>query len=162
MGIVQSHQGHVRIRTAPGEGTTFRVVLPAVAGEADAGAAPAVRAPDGAGGAPCWWSRTRRAFARSSGGCSSGSASTCSRQWTAWRRSDVLDEHDGAVAAVLLDLSMPRMGGQETVRLLRQRSPDAARRPDERLHRAGGGRQDPGSAPAEPSDSSRSPSCPRT
>ena len=35
-----------------------------------------------------------------------------------------LDEHDGEVTAVLLDLSMPRMGGAETVRLLRQRSPE--------------------------------------
>ncbi len=36
----------------------------------------------------------------------------------------MLDEHDGGVTAVLLDLSMPRMGGPETVRLLRQRSPE--------------------------------------
>ena len=36
MGIVESHHGHVRIRTAPGEGTSFRVVLPAVTGEAEA------------------------------------------------------------------------------------------------------------------------------
>ena len=36
----------------------------------------------------------------------------------------VLDAHDGAVTAVLLDLSMPRMGGPETIRLLRERSPD--------------------------------------
>ena len=35
-----------------------------------------------------------------------------------------LHEHDGEVTAVLLDLSMPRMGGPETVRLLRQRSPE--------------------------------------
>jgi len=36
----------------------------------------------------------------------------------------VLDDHDGAVAAVLLDLSMPRMGGSETVQLLRERLPE--------------------------------------
>ena len=36
----------------------------------------------------------------------------------------MLDEHDGAVTAVLLDLSMPRMGGSETVQLLRERSPE--------------------------------------
>jgi len=35
-----------------------------------------------------------------------------------------LDEHDGEVTAVLLDLSMPRMGGPEAVRLIRQRSPE--------------------------------------
>jgi CheY-like chemotaxis protein len=36
----------------------------------------------------------------------------------------VLDEHEGELTAVLLDLSMPRMGGSEAVRLLRQRSPE--------------------------------------
>jgi len=36
----------------------------------------------------------------------------------------VLDEHDGEVTAVLLDLSMPRMGGPETVQVLRERSPE--------------------------------------
>ena len=73
MGIVESHHGHVRIRTAPGEGTSFRVVLPAVTGEADVGAAPDSAGPGGAGRGPSCWSRTRRAFARSSGGCSSAS-----------------------------------------------------------------------------------------
>jgi CheY-like chemotaxis protein len=37
---------------------------------------------------------------------------------------DVLDRHRGSLAAVLLDLSMPRMGGQETLRHLRERRPD--------------------------------------
>jgi two-component system cell cycle sensor histidine kinase/response regulator CckA len=36
----------------------------------------------------------------------------------------VLGEHDGELTAALLDLSMPRMGGPETVRLLRQHSPE--------------------------------------
>jgi CheY-like chemotaxis protein len=36
----------------------------------------------------------------------------------------VLDEHDGGVTAVMLDLSMPRMGGPETIRLLRERLPE--------------------------------------
>jgi hypothetical protein len=45
MGIVESHHGHVRIRTAPGEGTTFRVIFPAVTGAADA----SPRRPSGAG-----------------------------------------------------------------------------------------------------------------
>ena len=35
MGIVESHQGHIRIRTAPGEGTTFRILFPAVAARSD-------------------------------------------------------------------------------------------------------------------------------
>jgi CheY-like chemotaxis protein len=37
---------------------------------------------------------------------------------------EVLEEEDHAVTAVLLDLSMPRMGGSETLRLLRERRPE--------------------------------------
>jgi Response regulator containing CheY-like receiver, AAA-type ATPase, and DNA-binding domains len=35
-----------------------------------------------------------------------------------------LDRHQGSVAAVLLDLSMPRMGGQEALVHLRERRPE--------------------------------------
>ena len=37
---------------------------------------------------------------------------------------ETLQDHDGAVSTVLLDLSMPRMGGSETLRHIRERRPD--------------------------------------
>ena len=123
MGIVESHQGHVRIRTAPGEGTTFRVVLPAVAGEADV----APRRLSGAG----WRGRGTVLVVEDEEGVREVVGRMLERLGfhviTAVDGQDairVLDEHDGEVTAVLLDLSMPRMGGPETVRLLRQRSPE--------------------------------------
>jgi CheY-like chemotaxis protein len=36
----------------------------------------------------------------------------------------MLQDHDGSLSAVLLDLSMPRMGGHETLQHLRERRPD--------------------------------------
>ena len=123
MGIVESHQGHVRIRTAPGEGTCFRVVLPAVTGEADV----APRRLSGAG----WRGQGTVLVVEDEEGVREVVVRMLERLGfdvlTAVDGPDglrVLDEHDGGVTAVLLDLSMPRMGGPETVRLLRQRSPE--------------------------------------
>jgi PAS domain S-box-containing protein len=123
MGIVESHQGHVRIRTAPGEGTTFRVVLPAVSGEAEA----APRRLSGAG----WRGRGTVLMVEDEEGVREVVGHMLERLGfhviTAVDGQDgirALDEHDGEVTAVLLDLSMPRMGGSETVRLIRQRSPE--------------------------------------
>jgi len=123
MGIVESHQGHVRIRTAPGEGTTFRVVLPAVAGEAEA----PPRRLTGAG----WRGQGTVLVVEDEEGVREVVGRMLERLGfdvvTAMDGVDalrVLDEHDGGVTAVLLDLSMPRMGGPETVQLLRERSPE--------------------------------------
>ncbi len=123
MGIVESHQGHVRIRTAPGEGTCFRVVLPAVTGEADV----VPRRLSGAG----WRGQGTVLVVEDEEGVREVVVRMLERLGfdvlTAVDGPDglrVLDEHDGGVTAVLLDLSMPRMGGPETVRLLRQRSPE--------------------------------------
>jgi two-component system, cell cycle sensor histidine kinase and response regulator CckA len=123
MGIVESHQGHVRIRTAPGEGTSFRVVLPAVSGEAEA----PPRRLSGAG----WRGRGTVLVIEDEEGVREVVGRMLERLGfnviTAVDGQDAirtLDEHDGEVTAVLLDLSMPRMGGPETVRLLRQHSPE--------------------------------------
>jgi two-component system cell cycle sensor histidine kinase/response regulator CckA len=123
MGIVENHQGHVRIRTAPGEGTSFRVVLPAVSGEAEA----APRRLSGAG----WRGRGTVLVVEDEEGVREVIGRMLERLGfhviMAVDGHDAiraLDECDGEVTAVLLDLSMPRMGGPETVRLIRQRSPE--------------------------------------
>jgi signal transduction histidine kinase/ActR/RegA family two-component response regulator len=123
MGIVESHQGHIRIRTAPGEGTSFKVVLPAVTGEADV----APRRRSGTG----WRGKGTVLVVEDEEGVREVVGRMLERLGfhviMAVDGQDalrVLDEHDGEVTAVLLDLSMPRVGGAETVRLLRQRSPE--------------------------------------
>ena len=123
MGIVESHQGHIRIRTAPGEGTSFKVVLPAVTGEADA----APRRRSGTG----WRGQGTVLVVEDEEGVREVVGRMLERLGfdviTAVDGQDalrVLDAHDGGLTAVLLDLSMPRVGGAETVRLLRQRSPE--------------------------------------
>ncbi len=124
MGIVESHHGRVRIRTSPGEGTTFQVVLPTVTRAAD------VLAPRRVSGVG-WRGRGTVLVVEDEEGVREVVARMLERLGfqvlTAVDGVDavrVLEHHHGEITTALLDLSMPRMGGQETLSRLRQRSPD--------------------------------------
>jgi PAS domain S-box-containing protein len=123
MGIVESHHGHIRIRTAPGEGTTFRILFPAAAGVAD----PQPRRVSGAE----WRGRGTVLVVEDEEGVREVVGRMVERlgfqvitAGDGLAALELLDGHNGSVAAVLLDLSMPRMGGQETLQHLRERRPD--------------------------------------
>ena len=123
VGIVESHHGRVRIKTAPGEGSTFKVSFPGVDESAD-------RAPR----------RNSRVGWRGQGTVlvvedEEGVREVVSRMLqrlgfqvleagNGIEALEVVEQHDGILTAVLLDLSMPRMGGQETLSHLRERTPD--------------------------------------
>ena len=124
MGIVRSHRGLIRIRTEPGVGTAFRVLFPAVGG-----AVPAAQKPTG-----------ERSEWRGSGTIlvvedEEGVREVAERilqdigfetigAEDGRHALDLMDEVGDRVTAVLLDLSMPRMGGAETFRRLRAMRPD--------------------------------------
>jgi two-component system cell cycle sensor histidine kinase/response regulator CckA len=123
MGIVQSHRGLIRIRTEPGQGTSFRVLFPAVTGSV---------------GEPEQTSTVRSTW-RGSGTVLIIEDEAGVREVAQQMLHDfgfgtltAVDGRDGleqmrragaGVTAVLLDLSMPRMGGQETFRRLREEYP---------------------------------------
>jgi PAS domain S-box-containing protein len=123
MGIVQSHHGLIRIRTEPGEGTIFRVLLPAVTGTARAAETPtAVRTE---------WSGTGTVLVVED---EEGVREVAERILQDFGFAtlmavdgrdalDIMERSGDQVTVVLLDLSMPRMGGQETLRHLRARRP---------------------------------------
>jgi len=124
MGIVQSHRGLIRIRTEPGQGTSFRVLFPAVAGK--------VRPPSGPNAARTQWRGQGTILVVED---EEGVRDVADRilqdfgfeTMLAVDGRDALDmmEHSGdQVTAVLMDLSMPRMGGQEALRRLRETWPD--------------------------------------
>jgi signal transduction histidine kinase len=48
-GIVQQHNGHIHVYSEPGQGTTFRILLPLTADEAGADLAPVLHAPPSGG-----------------------------------------------------------------------------------------------------------------
>jgi len=124
MGIVRSHNGLIRVRTAPGEGTAFRVLFPAVAGAArKIGKATAERSDwQGSGtilvvedeeGVREVAERILQEIGFHTIGAEDGR-----------RALEIMEEVGDSVTAVLLDLSMPRMGGAETFRRLRGSRPE--------------------------------------
>jgi PAS domain S-box-containing protein len=124
MGIVRSHHGMIRIKTGPGEGTAFRVLFPAVAGTAREDQ----KAP------------TSRSEWRGSGTIlvvedEEGVRDVAERLLQeigfdtlaaedGRHALDIMEAEGDRVRAVLLDLSMPRMGGPETFRRLRTLRPE--------------------------------------
>jgi PAS domain S-box-containing protein len=123
MGIVRSHKGLIRIRTEPGRGTSFRVLFPAVTGTVGELEEPP----------------TKRSEWRGSGTLliiddEEGVREVAERilQDLGFRTLEAADGREGLkqmernanrVTAVLLDLSMPRMGGAEAFRRLRATYP---------------------------------------
>jgi signal transduction histidine kinase/ActR/RegA family two-component response regulator len=124
MGIVRSHQGLIRIRTEPGQGTSFRVLFPAVTGT--------VRKTEEPSAARSDWQGTGTVLVVEDEESVRGVAERILQEIgfntiTAVDGRDALEVMDrvgDSVTAVLLDLSMPRMGGQETFRHLREVRPD--------------------------------------
>jgi PAS domain S-box-containing protein len=123
MGIVESHQGHIRIQTAPGQGTTFRILFPAAPAAPDC----APRRPSGAQ----WRGHGTVLVVEDEEGVREVVSRMIERLGfrviTAHDGVEALerfDTHDGAIAAVLLDVSMPRMGGEGVLREIRERRPD--------------------------------------
>lgn len=124
MGIVRSHQGLIRIRTEPGQGTSFRLLFPAVAG--------AARKPEKPSAARSEWKGQGNVLVVDD---EEGVRDVAVRvlqelgfdTLTAVDGRDALDLVDRVgdrITAVLLDLSMPRMGGQEAFRHLREAFPN--------------------------------------
>ncbi len=124
MGIVRAHNGLIRIRTEPGQGTSFRVLFPPVAGTA--------RKEEEPSGIRSGWRgsgtilvvddeegvrEVAERMLHEIGYCTI--AAEDGRQAI-----DMLERTKDKITGVLLDVSMPHMGGQETLLRLRATHPD--------------------------------------
>jgi CheY-like chemotaxis protein len=123
-GIVRAHRGGITVESVPGEGTTFRVFLPALS-------APAHAAPEAPAPGPGWTSAGRILVVDDEAPIREMAAWVLQRAGFEVRTAahgqeavELLGREAGGIRAVLLDLSMPVMGGGETLPALRALQPD--------------------------------------
>jgi len=125
-GIVRGHGGGVRIASEPGKGTTFRVYFPAQEGvqdPADTATPPAVRED--------WRGEGLVLVVDDEEGIRDFARLTLERAGfrviaavDGLAGLDAFHEHREELRLVLLDLTMPRMGGEEALREMRALRPD--------------------------------------
>jgi PAS domain S-box-containing protein len=124
MGIVRSHRGLIRIRTEPGQGTSFRVLFPAVPGTVREPDQPTVVRSDWRGSGTVLVVEDEEGIREVAERMLQDFGFETLMAVDGRDALDLMDQHGDRVTAVLLDLSMPRMGGQETLRRLREQWPD--------------------------------------
>ena len=122
LGIVRDHGGAVSVQSSPGEGSTFKVVFPRMAKGEVTVAADAPGEPWKAGGTvlaiddePSLREILSRLLARM------GSRTVVAADGMQGLQSFSQQQDD--IRLVLVDLAMPRMGGEEVVRALRPMRP---------------------------------------
>jgi len=123
MGIVRGHKGALRVYSEIGHGTTFKVLLPALGTGPEALAAP---------GEESSWTGSGIVLVVDD----DETVRAVARQTLEMKGFQVLEARDGqeavdlvrvqgaAIGVVLLDMTMPRMGGEEAFREMRLLHPD--------------------------------------
>jgi CheY-like chemotaxis protein len=119
LGIIRGHSGAIQIVSSPGEGSTFTVLLPVAGSEVPSEFAPVCStAPEGAvtilvvDDEDTIRSVARRMLTRMD--------VTVVESCNGEEAVSIIAERGDEIACVLLDLSMPRMGGMEAVKKMRQ------------------------------------------
>jgi two-component system, cell cycle sensor histidine kinase and response regulator CckA len=124
MGIVRSHRGFIRIRTELGKGTAFRVLFPAVRGIAPKFQKPSAERSEWRGSGTILVVEDEEGVREVAERMLQDIGFETIGAEDGRHALDLMDEVGDRVTAVLLDLSMPRMGGAETFRRLREMKPD--------------------------------------
>jgi CheY-like chemotaxis protein len=124
MGIVRSHQGLIRIRTEPARGTSFHILFPTVPGTAAQHETPNAARSDWQGSGTILVVEDEEGVREVAERMLQDIGFETISARDGREALGIMDREGGRVTAVLLDLSMPRMGGQEAFRRLRQTRPD--------------------------------------
>ena len=122
-GILRGHKGGIRVTSKPGQGTTFQVLFPAIETSASIAAAESIPAKPWHGTGTVLVVDDEEVIRRSAkrmievAGFSVLTANDGEEAVRLYR------EHQTEIACVLLDLTMPKMNGEETIRAIRQIAP---------------------------------------
>ena len=124
LGIIKGHQGAINVQTTPGEGTTFRLLFPALTAAEEAPRQSTEPAPwrgsgtvlvvDDEATVRAVTARALRAFGFETLEAEDGLDGL-----------EMFDRHRDVISAVVLDMTMPRMGGDELFLQIRKRDPAA-------------------------------------
>ncbi|MBI5014508.1 MAG: response regulator [Deltaproteobacteria bacterium] len=129
LGIVRGHRGAVKVYSEVGQGTTFKVFFPLAEAHRSDPAAPAAA---GEGDAEALWrgSGTVLVVDDDATARSVAAAMLEERGFSVLTAADgqegvdVFRTHGGEIEAVVLDMTMPRMNGEEVFREMRRLRPD--------------------------------------
>jgi PAS domain S-box-containing protein len=124
MGIVRSHRGFIRIRTEVGQGTAFRVLFPALGGRAPKPQKPSSERSEWRGSGTILVVEDEEGVREVAERMLQDIGFETIGAEDGRHALDLMAEVGDRITAVLLDLSMPRMGGAETFRRLREMKPD--------------------------------------
>jgi PAS domain S-box-containing protein len=124
MGIVRAHKGLIRIRTEPGQGTSFRVLFPPLNHPVRHEEQHSTERSDWRGSGTILIVDDEEGV-REVAERMLQEIGFCTLTAEDGRQAlELLDRAGAEVTGVLLDVSMPRLGGQETLRRLRVTHPD--------------------------------------
>jgi PAS domain S-box-containing protein len=124
MGIVRSHQGLIRIRTEPERGTSFQILFPSVTGKVTRQVKPSAARSEWRGEGTILVVEDEAEVREVAERILQDFGFQTIPAGDGRDALDLMESRGSEVTAILMDLSMPRMGGQEALRQLRDSWPD--------------------------------------
>jgi len=116
LGIVRGHKGAIKVYSTPGTGTTFKVLFPAT--EAPAGKRPGVAARDLRGTETVLVADDEEMVRRIAGEMLKQQGYSVILAANGLEAVETFSEQASEISIILLDLTMPLMSGEETLRRL--------------------------------------------